>query len=86
MAAPTNEQAFGLMPDVSGYPGYPVDRATPDVSGVTIARPKKLGRPKGSSNRGNGGTITVQDIEAVKALVDRISAVKIEQLVRVLEE
>lgn len=48
---------------------------------VTEKPGKKLGRPKGS---GAGGTITVQDIEAVKTLVDRMGAQKVQELAKVL--
>lgn len=49
---------------------------------VPASKPaKKLGRPKGSRA---AGTISVQDIEAVKALVDRMGATKVQELARVL--
>jgi hypothetical protein len=39
----------------------------------------KRGRPKASA-----GGVTMQDIEAVKALVDRMGAEKVQELARVL--
>ena len=43
---------------------------------------KKPGRPKGRPALGSA--VTVADIEAVKVLVDRLGAEKLEQLARVL--
>lgn len=43
---------------------------------------RKGGRPKGSQSTAGG--ITVQDIEAVKALVDRMGAEKVRDLAQVL--
>lgn len=49
-----------------------------DEKAASGAKPsKKLGRPKERA-------VTVADIEAVKALVDRLGAEKLEQLARVL--
>ena len=54
-----------------------------DGKAASGAKPgKKLGRPKGRPALGS--TVTVADIEAVKALVDRLGAEKLEQLARVL--
>ncbi|OAI50768.1 hypothetical protein AYO44_17520 [Planctomycetaceae bacterium SCGC AG-212-F19] len=52
---------------------------------VTTAKPgKKLGRPKGSGAGRKAGGISVHDIEAVKTLVDRMGAEKVQQLAMVL--
>ena len=49
----------------------------------SVSKPgKKLGRPIGRP--ASGSAVTVSDIEAVKALVDRLGAGKLEQLARVL--
>lgn len=45
---------------------------------------KKLGRRKGSGAARKAGTVTVQDIAAVKALVNQLGAEKVQQLARVL--
>lgn len=49
------------------------------MDGKATAVVKKHGRPKGG-----GAGVTMQDIEAVKALVDRMGAVKVQELARVL--
>lgn len=45
---------------------------------------KKLGRPKKVHAAGSGGSVTVEDIQAVKKLVDALGAEKLRDLARVL--
>lgn len=41
-------------------------------------------RPKKAASKSGAGGVTMQDIESVKALVDRMGAVKVQELARVL--
>jgi len=51
---------------------------------TAMAVVKKGGRPKQAATKSAAGGVTMQDIEAVKALVDRMGAVKVQELARVL--
>lgn len=58
--------------------------------GLIMPRRKKRGRPKGSKNspkavsNSTGSEITVEDIQAVKALTERMGTEKIQALAKVL--
>jgi hypothetical protein len=58
------------------------DKTTP--AAPKLAAKKKLGRPKKIHATANAGSIALQDIVAVKALVEKVGAEKVRQLAEVL--
>lgn len=61
--------------------GWVMAETTPAPS---ASKAKKLGRPKKVHTVANGGGITVEDIQAVKKLVDALGAEKVRDLAAVL--
>lgn len=61
--------------------GWVMAEATPAPS---TSKAKKLGRPQKVHTADNGGGITVEDIQAVKKLVDALGADKVRDLAAVL--
>ncbi|MGE3808987.1 MAG: hypothetical protein AB7K24_30355 [Gemmataceae bacterium] len=54
-------------------------------SAKTAPGPKrKVGRPAGSGKGGRGAMISLQDIQAVKALTDKIGAAKVKEIADLL--
>jgi len=56
----------------------------PPVPVKTVAKKKKPGRPKGTTATAVSGGITLGDIQAVKAVVNKLGADKVRQLAEVL--